>query len=186
MKPRGPLMIEHRLIEKMLEVVRDQTSVIDRTNSIDPIFIDTTVDFIRTYADRTHHGKEEDIMFRVLITKSMGLEDQKIMEELVEEHKYARQVVAELVQAKKHYLEGNQQALQIVKEKLTVLVEFYPEHITKEDKVFFPNSEKHLTQQDQEDMLHEFWEFDRKMIHEKYQSVVGHLREGSVSPVLRS
>ena len=179
MKPRGPLMIEHRLIEKMLEVVRDQTSFIDRKNSIDPIFIDTTVDFIRTYADRTHHGKEEDVMFRVLSTKNMVLEDQKVMEELVEEHKYARQVVAELVQAKKHYLAGNREALQIVKEKLTVLVEFYPEHITKEDKVFFPNSEKYLTERDQEDMLHEFWEFDRKMIYEKYQSVVEHLRQSS-------
>jgi hemerythrin-like domain-containing protein len=100
-------MIEHRLIEKMLEVVRDQTSFIDRKNSIDPIFIDTTVDFIRTYADRTHHGKEEDVMFRVLSTKNMVLEDQNVMEELLEEHKYARQVVGDMVQAKKNYLEGS-------------------------------------------------------------------------------
>jgi hemerythrin-like domain-containing protein len=64
-------MIEHRLIEKMLEVVRNQISLIDSTNSIDRVFIDTTVDFIRTYADRTHHGKEEDIMFRELAKKTM-------------------------------------------------------------------------------------------------------------------
>ncbi|MFH0960357.1 MAG: hemerythrin domain-containing protein [Pseudomonadota bacterium] len=104
MKPRGPLMIEHRLIEKMLEVVRNQISFIDRTNAIDSVFIDTTVDFIRTYADRTHHGKEEDIMFKELAKKSMAFEDQKVMSELVDEHNYARQVVVELVQAKKHFL----------------------------------------------------------------------------------
>ncbi len=33
---------------------------IEKTQSIDPYFVDTAVDFIRVYADRTHHGKEED------------------------------------------------------------------------------------------------------------------------------
>jgi hemerythrin-like domain-containing protein len=172
MKPRGPLMIEHRLIEKMLAIVRKQISIIDTANSIDPIFIDVAVDFIRTYADRTHHGKEEDIMFRELAKKSMAFEDQKVMKELVAEHEYARRVVGELVQAKNHYLEGLGEALRTIKEKLTVLAEFYPEHITKEDKIFFPNSEKYLSEQEQEAMLQEFWEFDRRMIHDKYRSVL--------------
>jgi hemerythrin-like domain-containing protein len=171
-------MIEHRLIERMLEVVRNQISFIDRTNAIDSVFIDTTVDFIRTYADRTHHGKEEDIMFRELAKKSMAFEDQKVMSELVDEHNYARQVVGELVQAKKDFLEGRLEALQTIKEKLTVLVEFYPGHITKEDKVFFPRSENYLNEQEQETMLQEFWEFDQRMIHEKYISVVELLRLG--------
>lgn len=176
MKPRGPLMIEHRLIEKMLEVVKNQISFIDRENSIDPVFIDAAVDFIRTYADRTHHGKEEDIMFRELAKKSMALEDEKVMRELVDDHKYARQVVGELVQAKEQFLEGRQQALLAIREKLIVLAEFYPAHITKEDKVFFPNSEKYLSQKEQSIMLQEFWEFDQRMIHDKYRSVVEHLR----------
>jgi len=29
-----------------------------------------TVDFFRTYADSTHHGKEEDILYRDLIKKA--------------------------------------------------------------------------------------------------------------------
>jgi hemerythrin-like domain-containing protein len=175
MKPRGPLMTEHRLIEKMLAVVRDQISILDKEKAVDPVFIDTAVDFIRTYADRTHHGKEEEILFRDLATKSMNPEDQRAMQELVEEHKYARQVVAELVQAKEDYIEGHQEALEIIKQKLNTLVEFYPDHITKEDRVFFPNSETYLSEEEQEGMLQEFWEFDRIMIHEKYKSVVERL-----------
>lgn len=172
MKPRGPLMIEHRLIEKMLTIVKNQTVVIGRRDRIDPVFIDTVVDFIRTYADRTHHGKEEDIMFKELAAKSMNQEDKKVMKELVDEHIFARKVVADLVLAKTDYLDGNLNALNTIKEKLDILVEFYPVHIAKEDKLFFPNTEKYLSDKEQEDMLIRFQEFDRNMIHDKYKSVV--------------
>ena len=49
---------------------------------------------------------------------------------------------------------------------------FYPQHIEKEDKVFFPAATKHLSDKEQQTMLEAFWEFDRKMIHEKYKMVV--------------
>lgn len=153
MKPRGPLMIEHRLIEKMLKVVQNQISVIERQKCVDPVFIDTVVDFIKIYADRTHHGKEEEILFKDLSTKPMQPEDKKIMAELIEEHKFGRQVTADLVKAGKDYRNGRAEALQIIIEKLRLLVEFYPKHIIKEDKVFFPNTENYFSQEEQENML---------------------------------
>ena len=58
MKPIGPLMWEHRLIEKMLRLFEGEIKRISELNRLDTVFIDTAVDFIRTYADRTHHGKE--------------------------------------------------------------------------------------------------------------------------------
>jgi hemerythrin-like domain-containing protein len=51
-------------------------------------------------------------------------------------------------------------------------VEFYPKHIEKEDKVFFPASRAYMTDEEDQTMLAEFMEFDRKMIHEKYNAVV--------------
>jgi hemerythrin-like domain-containing protein len=51
-------------------------------------------------------------------------------------------------------------------------VDFYPKHIEKEDKVFFPASRAYFSEEEDQTMLAEFWEFDRLMIHEKYQSVV--------------
>ena len=86
-------MIEHRLIEKMFELVRKEIKKIEELKQVDPIFIDTTVDFIRTYADRTHHGKEEDILFRDLEKKNIAELDKKIMQELIDEHKYGRKTV---------------------------------------------------------------------------------------------
>jgi hemerythrin-like domain-containing protein len=172
MKPRGPLMIEHRLIEKMIAVTKGQMAVMRNQDRIDPVFIDAAVDFIRTYADKTHHGKEEDILFRDLANKNMSSEDKKAMQELVEEHKFARKKVAELVQAKEDYLSGRKEALKTAMDALTTLVEFYPEHIRREDEAFFPDTEKYFTRDELDAMLLEFWEFDKKMIHEKYKAVV--------------
>ena len=92
MKPRGPLMIEHRLIEKIFVLVKKEALKVGQGKRLDPIFIDTVVDFVKTYADRTHHGKEEDILFRDLEKKNLSEKDLIIMQELIEEHKYGREM----------------------------------------------------------------------------------------------
>ncbi|MEJ2306488.1 MAG: hemerythrin domain-containing protein [candidate division WOR-3 bacterium] len=175
MKPRGPLMIEHRLIEEMIELIKKESSKIRKPGNIDPLFIDTAVDFIRIYADKTHHGKEEDILFRECARKKMSQEDTKVMKELIEEHKFGRKTVGELVAAKEDYVKGKN-TLNIILDKFDTLVDFYPKHIEKEDKNFFINSEKYFTADELQEMLKEFWEFDKKMIHEKYKIVIEELK----------
>jgi len=177
MMPIGPLMIEHRLIERMIEVLRIELGKMTRGKEVDSTLIETAVDFIRMYADRTHHGKEEDILFRDLAGKELLAEDRRVMEELVGEHVYARKTVSELVDAKERYLGGHTDALKAILEKLEALVTLYPSHIEKEDRVFFPASMEYLSQSEQDAMLQEMWRFDRGMIHEKYRSVVKRLEE---------
>ena len=176
MKPRGLLMKEHRLIEKMIEVIRFKTEEIQRTGTVSPHFIDTAVDFIRMYADRTHHGKEEEILFRDCSGKHMSEKDTNLMNELIDEHKYGRKTVAALVEAKEKYARGSD-TLDIILTRLNALVEFYPQHIMKEDRIFFPDSERYFSESELNKMLGEFWEFDRNMIHEKYKLVVTQLKE---------
>ena len=45
----------------------------------------------------------------------------------------------------------------------------------KEDKIFFPDIEKYYSEQEIETMMNDFWEFDRKMIHEKYNNLYNSL-----------
>jgi hemerythrin-like domain-containing protein len=177
MQARGLLMIEHRLIERMLSVIRIALSRIESKQDIDPIFVDIAVDFIRIYADRTHHGKEEDILFRELRNKSLSTEDQKIMDELIYDHVLGRQTTKELVSANNRYRTGEETAFTDIVSKLKALIEFYPKHIEKEDKKFFPSSRSYFTDEEDQTILKEFYEFDRKMIHEKYKLVVDELEK---------
>ncbi len=172
MMPIGPLMIEHRLIERMIGLMKEELGRIRSSGRVNSRFIDTVVDFLRTYADRTHHGKEEDILFRELSKKALSGLHQKIMEELVEEHKVARKTVGSLVQANARYLQGDNKVVDELLRLLEKLITFYPEHIRKEDKDFFIPCMKYFSNKEQQDMLDEFWKFDREMIHEKYKRVV--------------
>lgn len=172
MKPVGPLMIEHRLIERMIRVLDVELARIREIGDFDPVMVDTAVDFIRTYADRTHHGKEEDILFRDLGKKPLPEDLKRIMDELLHEHDQAREMVASLVGARERYARQDPDALPEVMELMKELITFYPIHIAKEDKRFFLPCMDYLSREEQDGMLAEFWEFDRRMIHEKYRKVV--------------
>jgi len=166
-------MQEHRIIEKMVLRLEDERRKITDLNQVDPFFIDAAVDFFRTYADRTHHGKEEDILFEELEKKQLTKKNYRVMNELVEEHRYARRTVQSLLKAKEKFIEGDEDAAAEILENLGKLIELYPMHIEKEDKGFFYDAMAYFTEEEQSRMLERFYEFDRNMIHEKYRAIVG-------------
>lgn len=172
MQARAPLMIEHRLIENLLHHLKHELDQIEKSGSIDPYLVDKAVDFIRVYADRTHHGKEEDILFRHLQKKKLSVIDSQAMEELIAEHVFSRKTTKTLIQANDRYRKGDLSALEEIKSCLKTLIEFYPKHIQKEDKVFFPAIRIYFSEEEDQAILAAFWEFDRMMIHEKYGTVV--------------
>jgi hemerythrin-like domain-containing protein len=184
MQPIGPLMIEHRLIERLLKFmaqelrrVKDNIAVDPEFAFVDPVFIDTAVDFIRTYADRCHHGKEEDILFKALAAKELSPEHRQLMADLIKEHAWARETTAGLVKAKEGYLLEKPGALNDLIIHLEKMVEFYPRHIDKEDKHFFIPCMGYFSEAEKAAMLDRMSEFDRLLIHEKYRSVVEGLEQ---------
>ncbi|MEJ2271774.1 MAG: hemerythrin domain-containing protein, partial [Candidatus Bathyarchaeota archaeon] len=118
MLPIGPLMREHRLIERMVNLINDVEIKIKEENKIDSNFIEVVVDFFRTYADKCHHGKEEDILFEKLAVKNLKNSDRKIMEDLIEGHVFARKTVSKLEQENKKYNSGSKSAINKIKELL--------------------------------------------------------------------
>jgi hemerythrin-like domain-containing protein len=180
MLPIGPLMIEHRLIEKMITVIKKAIARTEQQGKINPEFIDLAVDFIRMYADRCHHGKEEDILFRDLSKKSLSVEHKQIVNELVEEHRQGRKTVADLVEAKGRYLKGDTEALPLMLDRMKFLVDFYPRHIEKEDKHFFMPIMNYFSPEEKEAMLKEEGEFDKNLIHQIYKNKIGEAEKWAV------
>jgi len=169
MQPIAPLMIEHRLIERSVPLMKQECERIGKGGSVDPNFIAEIVDFFRTYADRCHHGKEEDLLFRALKKKNLSAEHKKTMEELLSEHRYGRETVGKLAAAQ----DAGEVAAQ-----LDILIDLYPRHIEKEDRHFFIPVMDYFSQREKDDMLKQMWEFDRKLIHEKYYKIMEGMERG--------
>ncbi|MBP1737742.1 MAG: hypothetical protein H6Q48_35 [Deltaproteobacteria bacterium] len=172
MLPIGPLMIEHRLIEKMIKVMKGQLDHVQAGNHLDSSLIETITDFIRAYADRCHHGKEEDILFRELSKKVISSEHKRIIDQLLEDHKLGRKITKTLVEANQKYKQGDQKALPVITDCLHSLVTFYPKHIEKEDKHFFLPIMAYFTKKEKDSMLIEGYEFDSNLLHEEYKNIV--------------
>ena len=179
MNPSGPLRKEHRLIEKLLTLIHQETLFIKQQKRVNPVFIDTAVDFIKMYADRTHHGKEEQILFSTLEDRDLRKEDRLMMEELIRDHVYVRELTDQIFEYKTRYVKGNHELLMPIVEKMDNLVKFYPGHVWKEENSFFHASLTYLSEQEQQEMLEQFYDYDKNMIHIKYTQVITRLKETS-------
>ena len=175
MLPIGSLMIEHRLIDRMVTLAETEWHTINETKTVNPLFFDMAFDFFRTYADKFHHGKEEDILFRELARKDLSETHQAMMSELIQEHMYARRTVGSLENAKEEYVKGSTGSLGEVSRILRELLVFYPKHISKEDKEFFFPAMEYLNKEEQVKMVQEFIEYDKEMLHTRYSKQVAEM-----------
>ncbi|MGD0817607.1 MAG: hemerythrin domain-containing protein [Methanomassiliicoccales archaeon] len=173
-------MIEHRLIERAIKQMRKELDRAETQKRFDVLFIDSWVDFIRNYADQTHHGKEEQILFRDLESKPLSPALKQMMEGLIDDHAKARKMVTELVDARNRYTDGNAVAFGQLMTLGAELVDFYPPHIRKEDQEFFIPVMDYFTKEEKDEMLKRFHEFDERVIHEHYRSVVESMEKRSI------
>ncbi len=172
MLPIAPLMLEHRLIERMLKAIKTEIDSMDRIGRAAAPLIEHLVDFFCTYAGRCHQGKEEDILFRSLSERQMSDQHKRTMSELVREHALAKDITDRLAAAEDRYFLNDRNARSEIKTAIDELINFYPPHFEKEDKHFFVPCIEYLSTHEQDDMLETFWEFDRMLLHEKYRTMV--------------
>jgi len=141
-------------------------------HELDPRFIPEVVDFMRTYADRTHHGKEEDILFKVLKGKDLSEDHRLVLERLERDHVKAREMVSRLSALGEEHLRGNPSAAYQASMLMKDLVAFYHAHIELEDQGFFVPVMEYLGGEERRAMLDDFKDFDSRMVHERYAKAV--------------
>jgi hemerythrin-like domain-containing protein len=165
-------MIEHRLIERMVAVLDRQRAAIAGGSPPDNELLDAATDFMRMYADRCHHGKEEELLFAKLQTKSMSPDMVAAMDRLIADHVRSRELVGRVRELNERSKNGDRTVGNELTAVLGEIAKLYPDHIAREDKEFFPLAMRYLSKEESEAMLRQFADFDQKLIHEKYRAVV--------------
>lgn len=89
------LMHEHRIIEKVLEALEKCSDAVAKGDRVERARIHDFAGFFRNFADRCHHGKEEDRLF-VAMTEHGFARDQGPIAVMLEEHRAGRVHVAAL------------------------------------------------------------------------------------------
>ena len=57
---------DHRLIEMMLDILQKVAKKFDQGGDVPADSLKSASNFIRTFADNYHHGKEEELLFRAM------------------------------------------------------------------------------------------------------------------------
>jgi hemerythrin-like domain-containing protein len=149
--PMQILVNEHVTINRWLALIPTVIEDIDLTTDQGVQIIMDGIDLIRSYADRFHHAKEEDILFTYFD------DSEKIFQVIYEDHRIARDHVQEMLTAL------DKRDVPALSEHLSAYRLLLAEHIKKEDEILFPWLDRKLTG-DQVGELVEKFEFEDKKI----------------------
>lgn len=176
MKPIAPLMIEHRMIERMLAILGRERRRISQTGAVDRAFLASCLDFFKIYVDQFHHGKEEDILFGELERKPLSPGHRTMLQGLLADHVRGRSVIDRLERTMDRDRLAQDDIRQIT-EDLDWLLASYPAHIAREDKEFFLPAMNYFSEQEQQGMLKASDQFERKFTHRRYEKFLDDLEE---------
>ena len=137
------LMDEHRLIERMLDALGSFASSVQQ-GSTDRVELGRFVEFIREYADKRHHAKEEEILFRAMVDGGFPRETGPIAV-MLHEHEVGRRHVAELARLAAQEERWTHDDRAAVVNSSISYGNLLRAHIYKEDGILYPMAEERLS-----------------------------------------
>jgi len=146
---------EHDAILNMLGATEEVARRLGNQESVEPRVLEDLQEFFSLFADRCHHGKEEDLLFPLLEKKGLPRGGGPIGVMLME-HDQGRDLVMQMSEAARLYGTGNNDAG--VRWAATALqyVQLLREHIEKENQILFVMAERMLSGEEQRTLAEAF------------------------------
>jgi hemerythrin-like domain-containing protein len=177
MTPTETLKHEHKIILMVLDATEREVNSINKTGQIDTNKLEKFVDFVRNFADRCHHAKEENQLFVKMGERGLPKEGGPVA--LVKEHEEGRAYVKMVADAIQPAKQGDKEAIAAISENLQAYVNLLRMHIHKEDNILYPMADRFLTADDQHELSEAFDRIEAQEIgegvHEKYHQLAHEL-----------
>jgi hemerythrin-like domain-containing protein len=169
------LMDEHRVIEVVLSCLEKIAGEATNSGRLDEESANQAIDVIRTFADKCHHGKEENHLFVTLVDKGMPKEGGPVGQMLLE-HEQGRAFVRGMAENVAGAVAGDGDALRQFAQNANGYVALLRAHILKEHGVLFPMADRVLSEEDQKQLMRAFESVESDHMgtgtHEKYLAIV--------------
>ncbi len=174
-KAIADLMNEHEAILSAIQVMVSMVDTMETTMSADTKDINDFIGFLKEFADKCHHGKEEGFLFPAMI--KAGVPDKGgPIGVLLAEHAQGRKLIQKMEESISTNVDQMKLA-QAEKEYADLL----RNHIQKENRGLFPMAEKVLTETQLEKLYEGFEEHEEKVIgqgrHEELHAMLKSLQE---------
>lgn len=139
------MMEEHQYILRMLVIVRKACYGILQGEDVNYEDFNQMIDFIRSYADAHHHGKEEKLLFNEIVTHLGPLGNKLITHGMLVEHDFGRLFIQELKDALLRVKDGDEESkLDIIANAISY-THLLKRHIDKEDSVVYTFAKRQLS-----------------------------------------
>lgn len=133
------LMVEeHKNIKRMLKVIRRACLGVINGKDINFDDFEKMIDFVRNYADKHHHGKEEKILFNKMVDEIGGAAEKLVKFGMLVEHDFGRMYMRDLEEALGKVKNGDEEAKLDVIANAVSYTNLLSRHIDKEDNVAYP------------------------------------------------
>ncbi len=166
---------EHHGIGIMLNIMSSVAVKISMGEKIEAEHLEEMLEFLSGFADKCHHGKEEDILFGQLEPFKPQLPG-NIIEDLLAEHVAGRQLIASARQSVRAYKQGDKKALQQVGNSFREYVTLLRAHIAKENRQLFPVIDNVLSKALDDQLSKAFIKLEEEVIgvgkHEEYHAML--------------
>lgn len=163
--PMRKLVDEHLLIKRWAAMIPMLIDNLDVESEPGRQVIIDGIDFIRTYADKYHHAKEEEILFKYFE------EDLDIIKAMLEDHDNARAHVRAVLEAL------DKKDKEAISEHLNAYRELLTEHIKKEDEILYPWMDRGFSITTVGELFVKFNQRDEELsdVPEKYEEFINKL-----------
>lgn len=172
--PIQDLTDEHDGIIQMLLVMDKVTERINSDQMVPKEHLERITEFLKGFADKCHHGKEEDILF-----PEIGSSHTKTVNELLGEHKTGRDLVRGISESLEKFDLGNPDAYHIAR-NMQNYTELLMSHIKKEN-ILFGSIMQELPGKLQDEIEERFEKFEREVIgegkHEEYHNWIKEFKD---------
>lgn len=175
------MVFEHKNISRMLKVIRKYCLNILNSNQEDYEDFHKIIDFIRNYADKHHHGKEEKFLFVKMVDELKGAAEKLVTHGMLVEHDLGRLFIKNLETAVNEVENGNMDARVDVIANAIGYADLITRHIEKEDNVVYKFAENNLAKATLEKLEQECTTFEKYAentgIQNKYLTLLQQLEQ---------
>lgn len=179
MKSIELMVDEHKYIKRMLIVLRQYSYKVVKGEEVDISDFYSMIDFVRNFADKHHHGKEEEILFREMMAHQGPVAEKLIKHGMLVEHDLGRLHMMDLEAALKELENGNDEAKIDIIANAVGYAALLTRHIDKEDNVVYPYAEKGLPEEVLRQIDDECEQFEikarKEQVHQKYIAILEEL-----------